>query len=54
MILVQELENVSLTGSFDVDFEPNGDTSMASRRASAGGSPTAVKVKAQADLAQLG
>ena len=50
----QELENVSLTGSFDAEFELNGDASMAARRPSAEGSPTAVRLKAQADLAQLG
>ena len=52
--MAQELENVSLTGTFDLDSESNGDVNMSARRPSAEASPSAVKLKAQADLAQLG
>jgi len=50
----QELENVSMTGSFESDYDSDSDISVAARRPASQGSPTAVKLKAQADLAQLG
>ena len=52
--LAQELENVSMTGSFEYDYDSDTDVSMAAQRPATGISPTADRLKAQADLAQLG
>ena len=55
--MTQELENVSLSGTFDLDFEQNGDVGdvdMTARRPVAEASPIADQLEAQTDVAQLG